>query len=230
MKKTGLDICNAINRQIEELLTMARNGDEEAVFGLFETALTASARLQNLSRLPANSAGKNAVDSFASHVDAWPAMIPAIEEKRPAAIRDALPDSLASKVNVRLRRNPTGAPRKFDAGSRAGFADSTYQSLRIGQSMTTEPGDAESSWWIVAKSLPELSTAKDSLEKWATCGVLFWESQEFHRERFPSKLIADADKEMSGKGISWEAAFRNVLKKWLRGGFAALANGNKPPL
>jgi hypothetical protein len=173
MKKTGTDIFNAINRQIEELLTMAASGDEEAVFGLFETALTASARLQSLSHLPANSAGRNGVDSFASHADAWPAMIPAIEEKRPAAIRDALPDSLASKMKVRLRKNPTGAPRKFDTGSRVGFADTTYQNLRIGQSMDTEPGYFESSWWIVAKSLPEFSTAEASLEKWADCGGRF---------------------------------------------------------
>lgn len=229
MKKTGTDISNAINRHIEELLTMARNGDEEAVYGLYETALTATARLQSLARSPADSAGKNAVDSFASHTDAWPAMIPAIEEKQPAAIRDALPVSLASKMNVRLHRNSTGAPRKFQSGSRAGFADGTYQNLRIGQSMVAEPGDLESSWWIVAKSLPEFSTAKDSLKKWADCGVLFWESQNFHRGRFPSKLIGDADEEMSGKGISWDAAFRNVLKKWLLHGFGKLANGNKPP-
>jgi hypothetical protein len=68
MKMTGSDIFNAINRHIEELVDMARSGDDEAVFGLFETALTSSARLQSLSRLPADSAGKGAVDSFVSHI------------------------------------------------------------------------------------------------------------------------------------------------------------------
>lgn len=229
MNKTGSDITNAVIEHLDELLAMARAGDVEAVWGLFETALNAAANLQSLSHPSTDSAGQRAMESFAAKISAWPVMIPAIEEKRPAAIRDALPRGLASKMNIRIHKNPTGAPRKFEAGSRAGFAEATYHYLLIGQSLPAESSDPKNAWWIVAKSLPEFSTHKDSLAKWTACGVYFWESQEFHRERFPSKLIDDTGAELSGKGISWEAAFRNILKNWLRHGFEKLANGNEPP-
>jgi hypothetical protein len=154
----------------------------------------------------------------------WPAMLPAIGELRQQAAIDALPECLGASLPIDPQtRSGRGRTRTFVRGEPSGLAFEVFMALeKMREYYAKNPPDSPLA--EVAAKLPPFGP--ESKSAWVGAGYQFVESQIWLENpvhfAWPNNIKSAVEGVVKSDKINNTGAFKKVIKKKLREGFAEL--------
>jgi hypothetical protein len=207
---------------IASLRYSAARGDALAAAALVAIGNTAACHCDALASAPEGTPQRAAADAAASDADRWPVSVPAVEEKRQAALA-TVPAGLGS--NLEARTSKGARARVFHFNSRTGFAHVVFRELQAKPIVDRQPLTPEglAAWLAASVPLPPLTL--ETLPAWVDAGEAWAQAQcggVLENFPWPKKLSEDATVRSSNAGVGMESATRYVIREWLKYGFTQL--------